>query len=112
MAKVKIEFDKRAREQLLKSNDMFEELKKTADKVQQEATSTASSAEKGAGGKIDGYASAGFKVKKHIGGSRVEAHVESLADPETFKRAFFYTAKRDGVAHLRRALYKFTNRGA
>jgi len=112
MAKVKIEFDKKAREQLLKSEDMFQAMKDVADKVLAEAEATASDAEKGSGGTITGYAAAGFKVTKKIGGSRVEAHIESLADKETFIKAFFYTAKRDGVAHLRRALYKFTNRGA
>jgi len=112
MAKVRIETHDAAFRDFLKSDDMYKALKDTAEKVQAEAASTASDAEKGSGGRIDGYASAGFSIVKHVGGSRVSARIVSNADSETFLKAFFYTAKRDGVAHLRRALYKFTKRGA
>lgn len=112
MAKVRIENHDDAFRAFLKSDEMYNIVKDMADKVRDEAQATASDAEKGSGGRIDGYASSGFSIVKHIGGTRVEAHVQSNADPETFLKAFFYTAKRDGVAHLRRALYKFTKRGA
>lgn len=112
MAKVRIETHDDGFRELLKSNDIYKTVEEVALKVQQEAELTASDAEKGAGGSIDGYASAGFSVVKHVGGSRVSARVVSNAEPETFLKAFFYTFKRDGVPHLRRALYKFTSRGA
>lgn len=111
MAKVKIEIHDNAFRDLLKSNEIYKAIEPVAEKVLNEAIATASDAEKGPGGRIDGYASAGFTLKKHTGGTRVEARVESNADSETFLRAFFYTVKRDGVPHLRRALYKFTRRG-
>lgn len=112
MAKVRIERHDDGFRALLKSDDMYKTLDDMANKVLNEAKATASDAEKGSGGQIDGYAAAGFSKVKHIGGTRVEARIVSNADPDTFLKAFFYTAKRDGVAHLRRALYKFTNRGA
>lgn len=111
MAKIKIEYDKRAVEAFLKSDDIYKGLEEIAEKVKDEAKATASAAENGAGGTLDGYAAAGFKVYKHVGGSRAQARIESLADPEMFTRVQFYTQKRDGVAHLRAALYKFTKRG-
>jgi len=112
MAKVKIETHDAAFRDLLKSDDMYKIVKSVADDVLAEAEATASDAEKGSGGTIDGYASSGFSIVRKQGGTRVEAHVQSNASPEIFLKAFFYTAKRDGVAHIRRALYKFTKRGA
>lgn len=112
MANIKIELHDDGFRELLKSNEMYKTVEDVAQQVLAEAKATASDAEKGSGGRIDGYASAGFRIEKHIGGTRVEARVVSDADPETFLRAFFYTWKRDGVPHLRRALYKFTRRGA
>lgn len=82
------------------------------NEVAAEAQATADDAQKGAGGKISGYAEAGFSVAFERRTGRPRVTVTSNADPETFLRAYFYTQKRDGVAHLRRALYKFTKRGA
>lgn len=77
--------------------------------VASEAESTASAAENGAGGRIDGYAAAGFSVQWEArGGKRPRVNIVSNADPETVTRAHFYTQRRDGVAHLRAALYSVT----
>lgn len=82
------------------------------EQVAAEAQATADSAQRGSGGTITGYAEAGFSVEWERRSGRPRVNVVSNADPETFLRAYFYTQKRDGVAHLRRALYKFTKRGA
>lgn len=80
--------------------------------VQQEAEATAQDAQRGPGGTISGYAEAGFFVGIENSGNRPICIVSSRADSETAWAAHFYTTKRDGVGHLRRALYKFTRRGA
>jgi hypothetical protein len=78
----------------------------TAQAVASEAQATASDAENGPGGTITGYASAGFSVEwESRGGKRPRVNIVSNADPETTTRAHFYTQRRDGVAHLRAALY-------
>ena len=80
--------------------------------VAAEAQATADHAQLGSGGKISGYAEAGFTVQFETrSGRRPRVNIISNADEETFLRAYFYTQKRDGVTHLRKALYKFTKRG-
>ena len=77
-----------------------------------EAQATASDAEKGPGGRITGYADAGFSIEWQArGGKRPRVNVVSNADPMTALAAHFYTQKRDGVAHLRKALYSQTRKG-
>lgn len=92
---------------LLEANkDIRDALVKTAQDVANVAASTASSAEEGAGGRIDGYAAAGFSVEWEArGGKRPRVNVVSNADSETATAAHFHTQIRDGVAHLRAALY-------
>jgi hypothetical protein len=83
-----------------------------ADAVAAEAQATADRAQKGSGGRISGYAEAGFSVEwEERGGKRPRVNVVSNADPKTALAAHFYTQKRDGVAHLRAALYKLSKRG-
>ena len=83
-----------------------------ANSVQGEAQATASSAEEGPGGTITGYASAGFSVVYEARGKRPRVLIKSNADSATITAAHFHTQKRDGIAHLRAALYKFTKRGS
>lgn len=84
----------------------------TAQSVASEAQATANDAQGGAGGRLDGYAQAGFSVQyQSRGGKRPRVNVVSNADGKTAMAAHFYTQKRDGVGHLRAALYKFTGRG-
>lgn len=81
----------------------------TAQAVAGRAQATASSAEEGAGGRIDGYAAAGFSVVWEArGGKRPRANIVSNADSETATAAHFHTQRRDGVAHLRAALRAVT----
>lgn len=79
-----------------------------AQQVADEAQATASSAENGPGGRIDGYAAAGFSVQWESRGGRPRVNIVSNADPKTFLAAHFYSQLRDGVGHLRAALYKFS----
>lgn len=89
-----------------------DELVSVAQKVASEAASTASAAENGSGGSIDGYAAAGFSVQYESRGSkRPRINIVSNADPKISMAAHFFTQRRDGVGHLRAALYKFTSRG-
>lgn len=86
-------------------------LQSMGQQVAAEARATADDAQKGAGGTIDGYAQAGFSVELEMRSQRPRVNVRSNADPETALRVYWYTQRNWGVAHLRRALYKFTKRG-
>lgn len=114
MAKgVRIVYDEQALADLVAKNKYIrDELVGTAQKVAAEAQATASDAEGGSGGRIDGYAAAGFSVEyESRGGKRPRVNIRSNADGETALKAHFHTQKKYGVAHLRAALYKFTYRG-
>ena len=83
-----------------------------AQAVASQAASTADAAQRGSGGSITGYAEAGFSVVYQSRGSkRPRVNIVSNADGATAMAAHFYTQKRDGVGHLRAALYRFTHRG-
>jgi competence CoiA-like predicted nuclease len=100
--------DPRGVETFLKTNKPVRDmLAKTAGNVLAEAQSTASEAENGAGGRVTGYAAAGFKIVWIMNGKRPQVRIVSNADSLTATQVHFYTQKRDGVAHLRAALYKF-----
>ena len=107
---VKVIVDEQGIAELLQANkDMRDALVGTAQQVAGVAEATASSAEKGAGGKIDGYAAAGFSVVwEGRGGKRPRVNIVSNADPETATAAHFYTQRRDGIGHLRAALRSIT----
>lgn len=97
---------------LLESNPAIKQMMMSvAQNVVSEAQATASAAENGAGGRIDGYADAGFSAEWDARGKRPRVNIISHAPIATFLAAHFHTQKRDGVSHLRAALYKFTNRG-
>lgn len=113
MAKVKIVYDEQALTDLVNRNKYIrDELMGVAGAVAREAQATASEAEEGAGGTIDGYAAAGFSVEwQNRGGKRPRVNIKSNAPAETATAAHFHTQRRDGVAHLRAALYKFSGKG-
>lgn len=113
MASIKIKFHEEGLTDLVNKNKYIrDELVGIAQKVAAEAKATADSAQRGSGGTISGYAEAGFSVQyQSRGGKRPRVNIVSNADPETFMKAYWYTQKRDGVSHLRAALYKFTRRG-
>jgi hypothetical protein len=113
MAKGEVKVDQSAIIELLAENKgLRDALASVANDVAAAAASTASAAENGSGGRIDGYAAAGFSVKYVNGGpGRPGFEIHSNADPETATAVHFYTQKRDGVAHLRAALYSQTTRG-
>lgn len=113
MAKVRIVFDEQGLADLVSRNKYIrDELVSAAQKVQSEAQATASDAENGGGGTIDGYASAGFSVVyEGRGGKRPRVNIVSNADGETAMAAHFNSQRKNGVGHLRAALYKITYRG-
>lgn len=113
MASVKNKVDEQAFAEFIQRNKPIRDLlMDVAGKVKRNAESTAQSAQNGPGGRIDGYAEAGFQVVWEArGGKRPRVLIKSLADIQTALQAHFYTQKRDGVAHLRAALYKETRRG-
>lgn len=112
MAKPVIEYEPDAFHQLFNSDGMRSLLLELGNQVRTEAEATAQDAQKGPGGTISGYAEAGFEVVYEERGDRPRVKVVSRADGKTALKVLFYTQKRDGVDHLRRALYKFTKRGS
>jgi hypothetical protein len=75
------------------------------NKVAAAAASTASAAEKGPGGRITGYADAGFSVEWHKGNpGRPGVRIVANADMKTVMAVYWYTQKRDGETHMRAAL--------
>lgn len=113
MAKVKVVIHEDGISQFLRENKPVRDLlMHTAAQVAAEAESTAQSAQEGPGGTIYGYAEAGFSTQwEQRGGKRPRVNIVSHADPYMALAAYFHTLKRDGVDHLRAALYKFTSRG-
>lgn len=98
--------------QLMNDAKMDEFLFSVAKDVQTEAIATAQDAQRGPGGTISGYAEAGFFVGIEDSGDRPIAIVAAKAPGDVSWAAHFFTTKRDGIGHLRAALYKFTHRGA
>lgn len=109
---VKVVIDEQGVQEFLRMNkEVRDLLVGVGQDVAAEAQATASDAEKGPGGRLDGYADAGFSVKWEQRQGRPRVNVVSNADPQTALGVYFSTQKRWGIAHLRRALYKFTTRG-
>ena len=98
-------------EYFLNKNKPFrDDLINAAKEVVSKAEATASDAEEGPGGRIDGYAAAGFSYEwESRPGSRPRVNIKSNADTKTMLAAHFHTQLRDGVGHLRAALYSVTN---
>jgi hypothetical protein len=112
MAKFKIEkivFEKGALDKFIQENkDIKNLLMDLANNVKREAEATASDAENGPGGKITGYASAGFTVKYEKRSKRPVVKIISNADGETATAAHFNSQRKNGIGHLRAALYKYS----
>jgi hypothetical protein len=112
MAKVKVTVHNDALVTFLRENKPVRDLlAKQAATVKANAEASASEAENGSGGRITGYADAGFKIRWVMRGRRPRIDIVSNADSKTVTAVHFYTQKRDGVAHLRAALYGITSRG-
>jgi hypothetical protein len=90
------------------NNDVKDFTMKIAEQVRTEAARTASEAEKGPGGKLTGYASAGFKTEYDKRSKRPVAKIISNADGQMATRVHLSTQRRNGVGHMRAALYSFT----
>lgn len=104
---VKIVIHEDGIQELLRENkEIRDTLMHTGQAVASQMAATATEAEKGPGGTIDGYASAGFTAKWDSGGGRrPRVNVQSNAPIETAMKVFFHTIKTNGVDHLRAALY-------
>lgn len=112
MAKTRVEIHPEGLDELLQEPGIRSLFMDLGAEVQANAEATASDAEKGDGGRISGYAAAGFTTQYVTeSGRRPRVIIKSNADMETFMRTHFSTQKRWGVAHLRQALYKITKRG-
>lgn len=113
MAKARVVVHEQGITDLLQKNKPIRDmLVNSAWDVAYEAQQTADSAQEGTGGRITGYAEAGFSVEwESRNGKRPRVNVISNADMKTFLAAHFHTLKRDGVAHLRAALYSITRKG-
>ena len=109
---VKIEVHEQGIVELLERDKALRDsLVHQAQAIAAEAQATASSAEEGPGGRIHGYADAGFSVVWDGRGKRPRVNIVSNAPEDIALAAHFHTQKRDGVGHIRAALYKFTHRG-
>jgi len=82
-------------------------MRSLANDVANKARATASDAENGSGGTISTYASSGFKVEVKKGNKRNEYRVVSNADPKVSLAAHFNSQRKNGIGHLRAALYAF-----
>jgi hypothetical protein len=112
VASVKVKVDNQAVADFLRTNKPVRDLLyKQAAEVKMIAEATASDAEKGPEGRLNTYASSGFSIRWIMRGRRPRVDIVSNADSKTATAVHFYTQKRDGVAHLRAALYKITSRG-
>jgi hypothetical protein len=105
----RIEVDKKALGEWLQKNSGVEKiLVNLGEKIRAEAARTASDAENGPGGKITGYAGAGFKVVYDKRSRRPVCKIISNANNETAKAAHFNSQRKNGIGHLRAALYKYS----
>lgn len=107
MGKVRIEYDAAAVGDLLNLPEMHALLLSVGEDVRSEAQGTADDAQNGPGGTIDGYAQAGFTVELVGRGKRPRVDIRSNASPEVALAAHFNSQRKNGVGHLRAALYKF-----
>ena len=100
--------DKKAlKDYLTDSPDIDKGLKEQAEQIANKARATASDAENGPGGTISGYASAGFRVESEKNSKRKIYKVVSNADPKVSLAAHFNSQRKNGIGHLRAALYAF-----
>lgn len=113
MAKTYVVFDESAFAQFVTDNPKIKAMLMDVGKnVAANAQASAQDAQEGPGGRLSGYAEAGFSVEfESRGGSRPRVNIRSKADIETALAAHFHTQRRDGVGHLRAALYDETQRG-
>lgn len=109
----KVEVDEAGLAEFVSQNKPLRDmLVSTAQAVANQAAATASDAEEGPGGRIDGYASAGFTVEyESRGGKRPRVNIKSNAPGAIAMAAHFHSQLKDGVGHLRAALYSVTGRG-
>lgn len=102
---VRVEIHPDGLKELLRTNKPIrDELMREANKVKAEAERTASRAEEGPGGTIDGYEAAGFSTVWDPGYKWPRVKVVSNADPQTALAVIFHTVKRDGISHMRAAM--------
>ena len=82
-------------------------LMEQGEKVAEELRATASDAENGPGGTIDGYAAAGFSVVYEPRGRRPRVVVKSNAPGDIALAAGFNYYRKKGQLHFLASLYKF-----
>jgi hypothetical protein len=105
--KVRYEFHEEGILDLMDAVGMKEILTEQGEIVANELRSTASEAENGPGGTIDGYADAGFEVIYEARGRRPRVVVKSNAPGDVALAAGFNYYRKKGQLHFLAALYKF-----
>lgn len=105
MAKVRVEIHEEGLVELIQQNKYIRDaMWDVANSVKTAAESSAQDAQNGPGGRLNGYAEAGFEAVWESRSKRPRIIIRSLADADMALRVHFYTQKRDGVGHLRKAL--------
>lgn len=106
MARTKIKIKPNQPADFIRENKDFRDfLVGKANDVRAEAERTAPGAEGSPPDRTAGYAAAGFRVQFEARGRRPRVNIISNASPDVAQAVYWYTQKRDGVAHLRQALY-------
>lgn len=106
---VRVEVDKEAIGEFVRKNKpMRDDMFRIANTVKAEIERTASDAEEGPGGTIDGYAAAGFEVVWETRNKIPRVIVVSNAPIKVWLAAHIHTIQRDGIAHMRKAMEVIT----
>ncbi len=105
MAKVRVDVDEQALAEFVETNrDIKDLLLSVGNNVKSAAEATAQDAQGGPGGRLSGYAEAGFSVVWESRGRRPRVLIVSNADSEMATRVHLSTIVRWGIGHMRKAL--------
>jgi len=107
VAKTRIEFHESGVIDLMDELGMRAILTEAGQKVADELAATATVADNGPGGTIDGYSDAGFTVTYEARGRRPRVVVKSNAPGDVAAAAQFNYYHKTGQLHMLAALYKF-----
>lgn len=113
MANVKVVVHEKGISDFLQMNKgVRDQMVSVANMVKSEAEATASDAEEGPGGRISGYADAGFEVQwESRGGKRPRVLIVVKADKKTFLAAHFHYLLKTGYGHMAAAIYSVSRSG-
>lgn len=107
MAKTRVEWHEEGLIDVMDQLGMRSILTEAGQKVADELAATATVADNGPGGTIDGYSDAGFSVIYEPRGRRPRVVVKSNAPGDVAAAAGFNYYHKTGQLHMLAALYKF-----